>query len=158
MEINESCLGKEGKEGDLCKGNHRGEGQESRSNRISPKNWSSSLRLISKRGDNQEWSLSLGYWEGFPGGSDCKESACNAGDPGSISGQGKPLENGMATHSSILAGRIPRIEEPVRLQFMGSQRARHKIEWLILSQDTENLDNILKAMKSHWKTARQGVF
>ena len=26
---------------------------------------------------------------GFPGGSDCKESACNAGDPGSIPGSGR---------------------------------------------------------------------
>ena len=30
-----------------------------------------------------------------------------------------PLEKGMATHSSILAWRIPWTEEPVRLQFMG---------------------------------------
>ena len=33
-----------------------------------------------------------------------------------------PLEKGMATHSSILAWRIPRMEEPGRLQSMGSQR------------------------------------
>ena len=72
-------------------------------------------------------------------------------------GQEDPLEKGMATHSSILAWTIPWIEEPGRLQSMGLQRARQKIEWLTLSQDTENSDNILKAMKSHWKTARQGV-
>ena len=36
-----------------------------------------------------------------------------------------PLENGMATHSSILAWRIPRTEEPGGLQFIGSQRVRH---------------------------------
>ena len=33
-----------------------------------------------------------------------------------------PLEKGMATHSSILAWRIPRAEEPNGLQSMGSQR------------------------------------
>ena len=33
-----------------------------------------------------------------------------------------PLEKGMATHSSILAWRIPWTEEPGRLQSMGSQR------------------------------------
>ena len=44
---------------------------------------------------------------GFPGGSDGKESACNAGDPGSIPGREDPVEKGMATHSSILAWRIP---------------------------------------------------
>ena len=35
-----------------------------------------------------------------------------------------PLEEGMATHSSILAWRIPWTEEPGRLQSMGSQRVR----------------------------------
>ena len=44
---------------------------------------------------------------GFPGGSDGEESACNAGDLGSILGREDPLEKGMATHSSILAWRIP---------------------------------------------------
>ena len=88
----------------------------------------------------------------FPDSSVGKESACNAGDPGSIPGSGKspgegigyppqyswislvaqmvknlpamretwvwplgwedPLEEGMATHSSILAWRIPCTEEP----------------------------------------------
>ena len=37
-------------------------------------------------------------------------------------GQEDPLEKGMATHSSILACRIPWIEEPGGLQFMGLQR------------------------------------
>ena len=36
-----------------------------------------------------------------------------------------PLEEGRATHSSILAWRIPWTEEPGRLQSMGSQRVRH---------------------------------
>ena len=38
------------------------------------------------------------------GDSGGKGSACNAGDLGSIPGLGNPLEKGMATHSSILAG------------------------------------------------------
>ena len=40
-------------------------------------------------------------------------------------GQEDPLEKGMATHSNILAWRIPWTEKPGRLQFMGSQRVRH---------------------------------
>ena len=40
-------------------------------------------------------------------------------------GQEDPLEKGMATHSSTLAWRIPWMEEPGRLQSMGSQRVRH---------------------------------
>ena len=39
----------------------------------------------------------------FPGGSDGKESACNAGDLGLIPGSERSLEKEMATHSSILA-------------------------------------------------------
>ena len=42
-------------------------------------------------------------------------------------GQEDPLEEGMATHSSILVWRIPWIEEPGGLQSMGSERVRH--EW-----------------------------
>ena len=36
-----------------------------------------------------------------------------------------PLEKEMATHSSILAWKIPWMEEPVRLKSMGSQRVRY---------------------------------
>ena len=42
----------------------------------------------------------------------------------SLGGQ-DPLEEGMATHSSILAWRIPWTEEPGGLQSMGSQRVGH---------------------------------
>ena len=54
--------------------------------------------------------LNIWMFPGFPGGSDCKASACNARDlgliPGSL-GKKDPLEKGMATHSSLLACRIP---------------------------------------------------
>ena len=40
-------------------------------------------------------------------------------------GQEDPLEEGTATHSSILAWKIPRTEEPGGLQSAGSQRVRH---------------------------------
>ena len=40
-------------------------------------------------------------------------------------GQEDPLEEGMATHSSILAWRIPWTEELGGLQSMGSQKVRH---------------------------------
>ena len=40
-------------------------------------------------------------------------------------GQEDPLEEGMATHSSILAWRLSWTEEPGGLQSMGSQRVRH---------------------------------
>ena len=63
---------------------------------------------------------------GFPSGSDGKESACNIGDPCSIPGcQEDSLEKEIATYSSILAWRIPWIEECGSLQSMGSQRVGH---------------------------------
>ena len=40
-------------------------------------------------------------------------------------GQDDPLEKEMATHSSILAWKIPWTEEPGRLKTIGSQRVRH---------------------------------
>ena len=52
---------------------------------------------------------------GFRGGASGKEPACNVGDRrdgGSIPGQEDPLEKSMATHSSTLAWRSPRTEEP----------------------------------------------
>ena len=67
----------------------------------------------------------LPYYHGFPCGSDNKEYACNAGDPGSIPRTGRSLEKRMATHSSILVQEIPWTEEPGRLQLMGSQRVGH---------------------------------
>ena len=62
---------------------------------------------------------------GFPGGSEVKTSARNAGDWGSIPGGEDPLEKEMTTHSSILAWRIPWREEPGRLLSTGLQRVGH---------------------------------
>ena len=57
---------------------------------------------------------------GFSGGSDDKESTWARS-----LGWEDPLEEGMTTHSSILAWRIPWTEEPRGLQSMGSQRVGH---------------------------------
>ena len=57
---------------------------------------------------------------GFPYGSAGKESTYNVGDLGLIPGWEDPLEKGKATHSSILAWRIPWTTES-----MGSQRVGH---------------------------------
>ena len=62
---------------------------------------------------------------GFPGGSDDRESACNIGDWGPISGLGRSSGEGNGNHSSITAWRIPWTEEPDRLQYTGSQRVEH---------------------------------
>ena len=65
---------------------------------------------------------------GFPGGTVVKihlpMQETQETRVGSL-GQEDPLEEGMATHSIILAWKIPWIEEPGGLQSLGSQRVRH---------------------------------
>ena len=77
-------------------------------------------------GFREKWASPLLL--GFPSGSVGKESAFNAldaGDAGSIPGLGRSLEEGTATHSSILAWEIPWTEEPDGLWSIGLQRVRH---------------------------------
>ena len=66
---------------------------------------------------------------GFPGGSDGKESTCNAGDLGSIPGLGRyPREgHGNPLQYSCLENTAPLswTEEPHGIQSMGSQRVGH---------------------------------
>ena len=61
----------------------------------------------------------------YPGSSDSKESACNAGDVGSIPGFGRSPGEENGNSSIILAWRIPWTEEPGSLQSLGLQRVRH---------------------------------
>ena len=63
--------------------------------------------------------------EGFPGGSDAKESACNVGDPGSIPGWGKSPGEGNGNPLHILAWEILWTEKPGGLQSMEWQRVGH---------------------------------
>ena len=53
-----------------------------------------------------------------------KNLPANAGNTGDL-GWEDPLEEGMATHSSILVWRISCTEEPGGLQSIGSHRVRH---------------------------------
>ena len=72
--------------------------------------------------------VAFGEWHydsyGFPGDSVVKNPA-NVRDMGSIPRLGRSLEKEMATHFSVLAWKIPWIEEPGRLQALGPQRVRH---------------------------------
>ena len=64
-----------------------------------------------------------------------------------------PLQKRLATHSSILAWRIPWTEEPDRLQFVGSQRVGHERLMPSLNFSTDDSNslklNSLKALTSH---------
>ena len=64
---------------------------------------------------------------GFPGDTVVKNLPANAGDSGDtglISGSGRSLEEEMATHSNVLARKVPWSEEPGKLQFIESYRVR----------------------------------
>ena len=82
--------------------------------------WHLKIRAISYK--------ELDFWSpGFPGGSVVKNPPAMQETQESwvqFLGWDDPLEEGMATHSSILAWRIPWTEEPGELQSMGSQRVR----------------------------------
>ena len=61
----------------------------------------------------------------FPGGLDGKPSVYNEGDLGSIPGSGRYPGEGNGNSSSTIAWKILWMEEPDRLQSMGSQRVGH---------------------------------
>ena len=65
------------------------------------------IRFLGQEDPLEKSRLPTPVFLGFPGGSDGKEFACNMGDLDSIPGWDDPLEEDMATHSSILAWRIP---------------------------------------------------
>ena len=70
----------------------------------------------------------LRYIQGFPSGSAVKNlPAIQEPQETQVRSRGRkdPVEEGIVTHSSILAGKIPWAEEPGGLQSMGSQRVGH---------------------------------
>ena len=71
---------------------------------------------------------------GFPGGSEVKNPLAMQETWVRSLDWEDPLEKGMATHSSILAWRIPWTEEAGRLQSMGSQRVG--LDWRDLAHST----------------------
>ena len=74
-------------------------------------------------------------------------SPANAGDASSTPALGDPLEEEMATHSSILAWKMPWTEEPGGLQSMGSQRVRHA--WVTEQARARNCLDVSAALSVH---------
>ena len=87
-----------------------------------------------------------------------KDLPANAGDlrdTGSIPGSGRsPGGEGMATHSSILAWRIPWTEEPGGLQSIGSQKVGH--DWSDLACTHQLYLNISEYSET-WKMTQPGL-
>ena len=82
-------------------------------------------------------------------------------------GQEDPLEEEVATHSSILACRTPQTEKPGGLQFIGSQRVRHdlvtghaRIHMLqsLRVNKEDNWDIMMKLLKTILISAHNAVF
>ena len=80
----------------------------------------------------------------YSGGSDGKDSACNAGNLVWSLGWEDPLGKGMATHSNILAWRMPWSEESGRLQSMGLQKSWDMTERWTLEELVANSDAYLE--------------
>ena len=84
-----------------------------------------SISIFSGSPHMYQFSLALFFFGGFPGAASGKESSyqCRRHKRHGFNprGQEDPLEEGMATHSSIFALRIPWTEEPGELQSIGSQ-------------------------------------
>ena len=75
-------------------------------------------------GEASSWGFWPGVQVGFPGALVVKNPPTSVGtvrDLGLISGLARSPEEGMATHPSILAWRIPWTEEPGGVQAVGSQ-------------------------------------
>ena len=87
------------------------------------------VKTLNKLGIEENFLNLIKIIYGFPSGWDGKESTCNARDPGLIFGLGRSLEKGIATHSSILAWRIPWTAELSGLQSIRLQ---------IVERDWEN--------------------
>ena len=87
-------------------------------------------------GTNTDMGTSRASFVGFPGGSDSKESACNAADPwvGRI-----PWRRAWQPTPVFFPGESPWTEEPDELQSMGLQRAGH--DWM--TRHSEALPHIL---------------
>ena len=83
-------------------------------------------------------------------GKDPPAYAGDARDVGLIPGSGRSLEEEMATHSSVLAWRIPWAEEPGGLQSMGSQKVRHSWE------HTHSSQSIFGSTHTHTHTHTHG--
>ena len=76
--------------------------------------WWAAVYGVTQNQTQLKWLSSSRSSIGLPGSSESKESACNAGNLGLIPGLERSPGEGNATHSSILAWRIPWTEEPDR--------------------------------------------
>ena len=86
------------------------------------------LQSMGSQRVGHNWATSLSALIGLPRWLSSKESACQCKETqetGFDPGSGRSLKEGMSTHSSILAWKIPWTEKPGRLQPMGLQRVGH---------------------------------
>ena len=91
---------------------------------------------------------------GFPGGSDGKESACNVGDLSSMLGLGRSPGEGNDYHSSILARRIPWLEEPVS---PWGRKSRTQLCQLRLSLTWKKDNLLLYSDRKQWCKLKHGA-
>ena len=99
------------------------------------------LKTVVRESTGVFWYRMICHTLGFPSGSDSKESACNAGDPGSIpwlgrspgEGNGNPLQSGWEFHGQrSLAGYIPLVcKEPYMTKRLSLSLVKILQLWLL---------------------------
>ena len=101
----------------------------------------------------QHESANYTHTLGFVGGTSGKEPACQCRTHKRLEvwalGWEDPLEEGMATHPSILAWEMPQTEEPGGLESMGSHRIRHDWSDLALTRGHPSLLSLPPSPPSH---------
>ena len=102
---------------------------------------------------NDRWHFSQNY--SFPSGSDGKESACNAGNLGSIPELGRSPGARSATLASVLAWRIPMDRRAWWVQSMVLQRVRH--DWTTKHSTAQNKKNLKICMETQKTLNSQAI-
>ena len=103
--------------------------------------------------------LRLSLYISFPSGSDSKESAWNAGDPGSIPGLGRSPGDGNGNPPQFLPGEPLWTEETGGLYSMGSQRVRHHWATFTFIYEHPSIFKVLPfqtLFQQIWKVVAQG--
>ena len=105
-------------------------------------------RIITTTSEINKGSTIFHFIHAFPGGSVVK----NTGNTCLIPGYGRSSGGDLATHSSILAWKIPWTKEPGRLQSIESQRVRH--DWVTKYNITHQKR---KGIRKDWPKAKDSI-
>ena len=109
-------------------------------------------RLLNENESNKNY-ITIIRKKGLPWWLNGKESTCNAGATGSTPGSGRSPGGGQGIRTSILAGEMPRTEDPGRLQSVGLQRAAQDLASKQQQQQKVLKDKRMKKMEGAFEVS-----